>query len=1374
MTKIIELVNFHTAYGSQVRLHDHYYDDSDNRIRMSGYVPIRAHRTAFQQLAKAQLPDRTLKDKVFMLTGSYGTGKSHLCLMLANYFSHKSDVVSMQSFFANWAKRDQDGAQQMRNMRGDGRYLVAICEFGTGKPFEDMVLSSIEEALSAEGAENVALNSHFKGVLRQIEEWEKRRAAGDPAGAFDDFLRFLGSEEDESELEKLKKDLEQNVSRAMERFQDAYQKAIGQRFSMHNDSLKAVLEDLLRSPEFKQRYRGLVILADEFGYALSDGKVSMSVFQSFAEMAKDGVEGIPLIFVGTGHRNFEAYANVASGVDFRVVRDRITEVSLLSEELEQIIAALVSPKKEDSIWKTEIQGNWLLGRMANETTHQAYRKGKLFDYLTEPELLDQIVQNIYPMHPLSVFCLTKMSQDLGSDARSVFSFFRQDAGMGSYIWFVNSQDVKKSNGSLNIYTPDLLVKYFETDIDIDSPSKLVRDTVRESIRNYRAAVEEVNRQARSSFTGEVDPFVQQILDLMFVYKISTIPITASSLMYGLNLYNPDEKKPLENVLKSLRDSKVIFMGSSGELEFRRSDMADVEALIQEHLQEVVNQPLDFAERITKIAETLFETNLPVAEYNSLFQEDKRLRRVFATPQDLLKKNKLADGSELSFWDILEQERKGQKDWKDRYEGVIVYVLCEDENDIQNARQAARGNHAPTILVGIPREPIPVKEKIQKFQAVQRFMDDSKYQKLDTQEKSLVEEIHGKDISKTGRIGEVIKTRDQYLSAQGLTWYQQDGKILVNQPKNAHEPADALMSLLYTKRNTVPHPILNLAHPPRFAGARDNALREAVARLVDYGRLVEIDADEKESQGEIRYLRNVFSHQGLLHKNSDHLGSIAHYELVQDIVSYQNKFPALVELVNFLRGIQRGQKESIWQKLKTLSEAPYGLGPYALSLFLAVAVRYLGDELRLKPNPTQFGYSSVSDPDIIISVATGQYPNATVERVEKTQAVTMLIDGVYNLFTETPAPAATHHTQNAAWQTMLAWWKKRTRLECTSGIYPSDSATQKLAEMMTNNEPLKTAAQTFLDELKEANGFDPSADLDEAQAVIILDELGQCKQTIESHTGTIKSEIINSIGKLFTPQGITYMDYSDAIRAWLNGLHPDQKDKHASWQTATSRTLLDALPRISDVEKMLLEEIPNSTAFGYSRVDDWTYDRSKEYIERFMDAKEKIDNGLPKVPAPFWSTTQGQDAPSQENGFISYHAGVDLRVTALAGTIVRVTRETDPIKSKQFEVVGEGTTQTFSISESCSYYLVSNAAGEYSKIIELKFRNQDDDYKLIPEAQGRLDRRERYYNFRNPVDSDSLMVLLNNLILHIREDGLISEDEIAQAFGKVIQTDLGSV
>ena len=436
--------------------------------------------------------------------------------------------------------------------------------------------------------------------------------------------------------------------------------------------------------------------------------------------------------------------------------------------------------------------------MANETTKQSERKIKLFDYLREPDLLEQIVRNIYPMHPLSVYCLTKMSQDLGSDARSVFSFFRQNAGDGSYVWYVNNHDYKKADNTLNIYTPDLLVKYFEAEIDL--LTKSVCELIRDHIRNYRAAVDEITKQSRGTFTGEVDPFVQQLLESMFVYKVSSIPLTAFNMAFGLNFYNPDEKKQLENALGTLKNNKVIFLGTSGEFEFRRSDMADVEAMIKEQLDIVANQPLNVAERIIRIADGLYPNYFQAQDLMRQYQDDKRVRRIFASPQDLLQVTKLADGSEISFWEKIEQERRSLKSWQERYDGVMIYVLCEDENDIQNSQQTARANHSKTILVGIPTAAMPVREKILQYQAVKSLMDDRKYEKLDTQEKSLIAEIHGADNRKSGRIGEVIEIFNQYLSAQGLIWYQQDGKILEASQKRSMNQLTHYYSR-YLKRET---------------------------------------------------------------------------------------------------------------------------------------------------------------------------------------------------------------------------------------------------------------------------------------------------------------------------------------------------------------------------------------------------------------------------------------------------------------------------------------------------------------------------------------------------------------------------------------------
>ena len=1372
MPKIIEKITFHAAYGSQVRLHNGFYDEEENRTRMSGYMPIRSHRQAFLTLAASQQPDlnrdRADNGKVFMLTGSFGTGKSHLCLMLANYFSSKITSPDLASFLENWKRRDPDGANRVRDMRGEGRYLVAICEFGTGKPFEDMILSAIEETLEKEGAEEISLNSLFKAASHWIEERERQRQVNEPAGmVLDVFKSLLGGEDPEAELAALKRELAANSTHAMDRFQEIYEKTTGQRLTIRTDSLEGVIKDLMGSPQFKQRYRGLVILADEFGYALDYNKVPISVFQAFAEMSKDGVNGLPIIFIGVGHRRFEAYgAGTPQQADFRVVKDRVTEVSLQSEELEQIIAALISPDEE---WKQFIQPNWLFTRMSNEA-----QKNKLFEYLSEPELLDQIVCSIYPMHPMAVYCLTKLSQELGSAARSVFSFFRRSTGgqtqaPGSYPWFVEETDINKPNGDFNIYTPELLVTYF--DPEIVTTNQNVRPEVHDQIRNYRAALEETQKFANADFTGQIDPFTQQVLDLMFVYRVSGIPVTGPNLRVGLNLFKPEEQRKLEGELNSLKEKKIIFLGNGNEFEFRRSNMADLDTLIAGTRADIAGTPFNPAEKITTVAANMFDLYTVGQEHNAAYHGDKRLRRVFAAPQDLLAKYRQPDGSEITYWQKLDQDRVNIKNWPDWYEGVMVYVLCENENDILTAQQAVRSNNFPSIIVGIPHSAVPLREKLLDWMAVQTFMETLDYNKLGDQEKSLVADQLGKETAKSGRVGEVIKLREKYLNAVDLVWYQKDGRVLLNNPRTGYEPADMLLNQLYNKRNNAEHTILNLAHP-KFSGSKENALRDAVKHLIAFDKPIPIDSGDKESQGEIRYLKNVLVHNGVLYPTDDYSGTSANYQLVTNLERFREKFPALVELVEKLRRINRGEKFPLWPYLSSLTEAPYGLGPFGLSLFLAVAVRYLGDEMRIKLNPTGFGYADTHNPDTIIDLATGKSPTATVERIERTGAVIEMVDGIYKAFSETPPAAGMHYVQSDAWRALTAWWQKRTRLERTSGIYRTASTAKSLAEFLTENEDIASASQTFLEKIKVVYGYSEDTDLDGPQAADILGNLVEDKATIETYTGIIKDQLIKTIGRLFAPDGGTYMDYTDAIRNWVNSLHPDQKDKLAAWQSPTSRTLIEALPMLTDIKKMLLEDIPATPSFNFGKVNDWRSDHSQEYINKFKDAFLRIENGMPKVDPPTFSVPVSAEVNKAGDFVYQFHGTINVQVGAPAGVTVRVALNEDPKLATQFQPVIGGTTWAETVTESCTWQLVSqNPQGEFSKRIRLIFRNLDDDYKLIPESQARLDRRERFYTFRNPGNAPGLAALLRDLVEHLNSDGLMTKEEIRQVLVEILKTNL---
>jgi len=1373
MTKILDLVNFHTAYGDQVRLVAYFYNETsplDNVEHMRGYVPIRSHREAFLKLAQAQLPSKENKEKVFMLTGSIGTGKSHLCLMLANYLSLKPNSPEMQEFFENWATRDPAGADKARNWRGDSRYLVAPCDFGESRPFEDMLLSALEKALQHEGADALILNTHFKGALRQIQAWEQRQQAGEPSGVFDDFLAFLGGDDPRQELEMLKTNLQRNKSTAMELFQETYSKATGQRLTFRTDSLLAILKDLLSSSEFQKRYKGLVILADEFGYALTEGRVSMSVFQGFAEMSKDGVAGMQLIFIGTGHRRFEAYgANTPLQVDFRIVQDRVTEVSLQSEELEQIIAALVSPRTEEPEWAQNVlkKNGWLLTQMASTA-----RKLGVFDYLSEPDLLEQIVKNIYPMHPMATFCLTRMSQELGSDARSVFAFFRKLGDTppdGGYSWFVHNTEATRPNGELNVYTPELLVRYFEP--NIATTTLTVRPEVRDHIRNYLAAVEEARRFAyKNALTKEIDPFTQRVLDLIFVYRVSNVNVTQQTLEHGLNCIQPSDKRVLVSELKSLLDNKILFQSPSSEYEFRRSDMADVDTLVNEIKQDLQNEPLNLSAQMTALANRKWEPWTEAKGHNQGYLGDKRLLRVFATPQDLSAKQKLADGSAATFWTYQENLRRAQKSWSDRHDGVMVFVLCENDTDIQVAQQAAKSNDCLNVIVGVPKAPIPVKMAVIELMAVQRFMESEAYGKLEFQEKALVEEMLGNDTQRTGRIGDFLRARDRYLEAKGLHWYREDGKTLVADPINENEPADALMNRRFTKRNTVSHEYLSKAHPKSFSGSKDAALRDAVARLVEIDQPVRIDIAENQNRGEIRYLLWALANQGVLQQEGDYEGNVASYELEGTPAKYEDKYPALADLIDNLKNIQRGQTLNLWADLSDMTEAPYGLGPFALAVFTACAVRHFGDELRLRINPTALGYSPTSDPEIIIDLATGRFPTATVERRFLNAPTAKLINQVYNLFADIPAPAGTHQTLSEAWRALQAWWKARTRLERAVGIYADDSTASAFVDLLAKHGDSNVGSQLLLEELSRIYGYSPDAALEEADASEIIRQLDADKQLVETRASSLKSSLVKSLSELFQPQGETYRAYGEAINAWYNNLHPDQRLLNADWQSPASQSVLQAMQKLQDVEKTFLEIIPTAYGFNLGKVDDWSYDQSAGYVNLFKAALKKIEDSLPRVPPPIWKTGVEPSSGLEARPLVKYHSTVSLKVLVPEGDLtVRVTKNEDPISAKQFILVEKSAAWETDVTESCFYELVTqNSQGDFSRPIRVVFTNLDEGYKLIAETAVALDPGDREYRFRNPVDKHGLLVLLKDIIEHLENDHRIPRGEILAAFEEAVK------
>ena len=259
---ISEIIEIQDSYAEYVDLGLELFDDTSNVTRMSRYRPITSHRQAFQKLARSL---NTKDKRCYLLTGSYGTGKSHLCLMFANYMQTRASEQPMPKFFENYSAVDPDAAEDLKTRRLKGKYLVALCAWGGKGDFEDVVLRAVDTALRREGF-GAELDTPYLAALRKLDEWKKLAADGDPRGRFyGETERELAQQKSGLTLAALRKGLNEFDPVMLDEFKRIHQALTTAPFALDKVDLLPILTSILESKAFKDRYLGLLVLFDEFG-----------------------------------------------------------------------------------------------------------------------------------------------------------------------------------------------------------------------------------------------------------------------------------------------------------------------------------------------------------------------------------------------------------------------------------------------------------------------------------------------------------------------------------------------------------------------------------------------------------------------------------------------------------------------------------------------------------------------------------------------------------------------------------------------------------------------------------------------------------------------------------------------------------------------------------------------------------------------------------------------------------------------------------------------------------------------------------------------------------------------------------------------------
>ena len=1369
MSKIRDIIQINSGYTSYVDLVNEYYSLEKNRVRMERYQPITAHRLAFEKIAGSLNP----KDRRFyFLSGSYGTGKSHLLLMLANYFASPSDLPEMSAFFQNYETAQKQvllkpgeilkerAASSLKASRSSGRFLVAICRYDLNLEFEGVVLRAVEEALEKEEA-GFEIDSHYQEALRRIKDWEEQKS---DKRFFSDLGAALAKQYSGWTINKLKDSLKKRDEEALKIFKTCFAVVTDTDFTFKKDNLQDILKDNLTNPTFKKKFKGLVILYDEFGYALDDGLVNLSRLHNFAQFcANSGLEHLPLIFIGTGHKAFRNHGQVGDAVHYSTLEARVTEIPLQTQGMEDIIAAIVQPKKEEEAWVKQVvpqAGTFTF------LSGECKRLG-LFNWLPAPKVKNNIIENIYPMHPLAIYALLRLALEAGSDNRSVFKFFSPEFETGeegwknvqeySYPWFIEHNDIL-SDKRLVLYTADILVDYFKDGLSIDN-RKLV-DRVKTAVVNYEATLRELNtyiaRQDEGKLFEETDDLMLRILKVILIHEmISTdelrINNTMENIQFALHAVSETEITMVESRLQTLCKAGILY-NNQGIYELMRGERKDIHRLIEQYKANPDNRPANILEHFLSLNPLKSdEIYLEAKDYNSTYYEDKRLRVVFATPSLLDAKYSL-NGKDVSYFAWLESQRNEEGYGKSGYEGTALYVFCENDQDIEQAKKTIVKNDQQRIVIAIPRTPIPVFDPVFTLRALEHIQKSKEAENFGPYENIQISE------SRKTANGLLADAKGAYFSNMRVEWFGIGGaNIPVNDIKK-HDVSSKLMELLYAnKRNTFSHTEFNRSHL-KIDGQVRSILQDAGKILLDLSQTIQINWAWPDNRGGTRYLRKCFvDNQVLRLLNTE--GEIRYYEAEQNLDKFKTQLPAFVKLLEDFAALRGKGSTLCWPFLQPFYEN-HGQGEIAMTLMVLLARRYYGDSLRFKREKDALTDLPFTDMDQVINLITGQEKNAVILFEPVSQEDKDYFAKVFQIFSVDPVPAGKTYNLGDAFQAVTRWWHGLQIIARSENFYQDKD---KPFVTALNQTKTKDPFNFIKHDLLELLDIIPGEKITAKKLAQIDSRLASFKDTAQGILEAVQNDILKQVAEVYASPSVLDVDIQEAIKTWFkDSLTSVQKDALSPFHNNDSKPLILKLDKLVNIRDTLFTALPD--AYGLNAVQNWSADLVSDYINKIKLGKDHVEKNAPKVGQ---LKVTYENAESQKGNQVYYKG--ELKINAVSedgkGRIYYTDNGADPTdKACERQLLKPGQVLTVKGNRTVKMVLIDDK-GNFGKVSTIQAIDELQKFKIKKPRQGVLG--DEMINFIFPKDKEGAKITVRSLFEELTGAGIVDTAELEEMTSKIL-------
>lgn len=808
-----------------------------------------------------------------ILYGSYGTGKSHLLTVMSAILGHiNTSGKGLHSFLRLLGKYDQELAHDIKQFVTTGKPYLVVPVYSDYDDFSKCVTLSLKKALEQKEID-VCFKGFYDEALGLLDKW----MAGEES-----FKRLKEECKDKNlKLEDLKRGLSSYETPYEKIFASVY---AGMSYGASFNSTTGNLIDNLNTANaaIQDKYKGIIFVFDEFGRYVEDYGETLKVktIQDFAEYCDHSDYDNYLILVS--HKQLSMYAESMKksiSDEWKKIEGRfkLTSINIKYDQCLSLIGHVIPKTSHWVKFKEKYE------KQLNDLYNQAWDfKG----FMLPPESNgENPFENGFPLHPITLFALDRLSKKTAQNERTFFTYLAGDEENSLF-----TQLEQYDTDEFHFVGLDSIYDYFELNI-----KSYKTDEAYASYKKLQYAMSKLGNDRKES----------QIKILKAIATINIIGDTESLCADRSTLSSVIDgtKEEVNAAIDELEQKKIIkFMRQYGFYDFFDSSIFDLESMIEEKVQGISD------EIVVSIMNEKF-TNFVMYpyRYNELYHINRVFIPMFAHKADLVRR---------TFYNT----------WPKYYDGVTLFVLDEQVDEEWYKELTSLPERTLLIINGKSRV---LEEEVKRYIAVQYYF--SKRDELAKDDPTVVKEL---DLYLNEQEAIVLDLIRKWRLLQNAgTYVMTHGEFLaIDNEKELSEVLSNITEVAFNRTLIVNNDLVNkntLTGPIRLA--RKKVLENIMSKQDVYEGVGFLSP-------EFNILRSTLSKNGLI--DNDSVGDSCKVR-EDEINLFLNGTPAGAPVMGVIRSmLKRAENDRLPLKelYQTLKEQPYGLRDGYIPVLLAYELR----------------------------------------------------------------------------------------------------------------------------------------------------------------------------------------------------------------------------------------------------------------------------------------------------------------------------------------------------------------------------------------------------------------------------------------------------